>query len=100
MTEPTTPDTRTVQLRLPAAVEELAGHDTSANGEPDALALAIRRMSSRTPEQVMADRERVLALSPAPRPLPAGKTLADVVGGTWPGDETDEAIYEMLERLS
>ncbi|QEL15738.1 hypothetical protein [Limnoglobus roseus] len=66
----------------------------------DPLTLAIQRMNSRTPEQILADRERILAKSRPPRPLPEGKTLEDVVCGTWPGDETDEEILEMLERLS
>jgi len=68
--------------------------------EPSALDMAARRLTGRTPEQVAADRARVLALSPPPRPLPPGKTLADVVVGRWPGDETDEQIRDALERLS
>ena len=66
----------------------------------DPLALAIARLKNRTPDQVAADCDRLLALSPPPRPLPPGKTLADVVVGMWPGDETDEQIREALEKLS
>jgi hypothetical protein len=66
----------------------------------DPLAIAIARLRNRTPEQVAADRDRLLALSPPPRPLPHGKTLEDVLAGLWPGDETDEQVREALEKLS
>lgn len=66
----------------------------------DRLARAIERMRNRTSEEIQAARERIWAKSPPPRPLPEGKTLEDVVQGTWPGNETDEEILEMLERLS
>lgn len=119
MTQPNPAEARTVQLRLPPAVEErlrekarqldltlevyleeLAEQDASANGHPDPLELAVKRLTSRTPEQIMADRERLLKTARPGRPLPEGKTLFDVVVGTWPGDETDEEINEMLEKLS
>ena len=115
----TATDVRTFEIRLPLAtetrlrekahdaglplemyLEELAESDANRTGEEDPLAAAIRRLTSRTPEQVLADREEILRSSPPPRPLPPGKTLADVVVGTWPGDETDEEIFEMLEKLS
>jgi predicted DNA-binding antitoxin AbrB/MazE fold protein len=64
------------------------------------LERAIQRIQSRTPQQIEADRQRLLASSRPPRPLPPGKTLADVVVGTWPGDETDEEINAELEKLS
>jgi|SRR5579862_2343316 len=62
----------------------------------EALAQAINR----TPEQIAEARARVLQASPAPRELPEGKTLEEVVMGQWPGDETDEQILEALEKLS
>lgn len=68
--------------------------------EIDPLEEAIRRWNARTPEQVQADREEVLAGSKKPRPLPPGKTLDDMVRGKWPGDETDEQIQAALEELS
>jgi hypothetical protein len=71
-----------------------------ATGPSDPLAVALSRLKNRTPEQVAADRDRLLALSPPPRPLPPGKTLEDVLAGLWPGDETDEQIREALEKLS
>ena len=66
----------------------------------DPLSVAIRKFLNRTPEEIQAARDRIWANSRPPRPLPEGKTLDDVVQGTWPGDETDEEIREMLERLS
>jgi hypothetical protein len=68
--------------------------------QTDPLEAAIKRMTSRTPAQIMADCEEVLRTARRGRPLPKGKTFFDVVEGTWPGDETDEVIREMLEKLS
>lgn len=62
----------------------------------EALAQAVHR----TPEEIMAARERILSSSPSPRELPEGKTLEDVVVGQWPGDESDEQIFEALKKLS
>lgn len=69
-------------------------------GDNPALERAIRWLTSRTPEEIMATRERILKASRPARPLPEGKTLAEVVQGLWPGDETDEQVREALERLS
>ncbi len=66
----------------------------------DALSEAVYRLANRTPEQIAADRERGMKSVRRGRPLPPGKTLADVVEGAWPGEETDEQIYEALERSS
>jgi hypothetical protein len=60
----------------------------------------VRAWKARTPEQIAAAREAVMKTVIPPRPLPPGKTLDDVVCGTWPGDETDEEIFAALERLS
>ena len=73
--------------------------------EPDGEAMAsleaeVARMNSRTPEEVAAVRERLLAVTPPPRELPDGKNIFDVVMGKWPGDETDEQISTALEKLS
>jgi hypothetical protein len=57
-------------------------------------------LANRTPEEIEATRRRLDAASRPPRPLPEGKTLSDMVCGTWPGDETDEEVAEALERLS
>ena len=87
-------------VTLAAYLGELVERDTREDAEPDALELAIKRWTSRTPEQILADREEVLKTSRKGHPSPEGKTLTDVVVGTWPGDETDEEIREMLEKLS
>ncbi|MGH9767983.1 MAG: hypothetical protein ACREAB_11160 [Blastocatellia bacterium] len=65
-----------------------------------ALEHAIAKLLSRTPEEVEQARERIFQASRPPRPLPEGKTLYDVVCGQWPGDETDEEVFEALKRLS
>src|SRR5690348_10766482 len=61
---------------------------------------ALQQAMKRTPEEIAEARARVLQASPAPRLLPEGKTLEDVIMGQWPGDETDEQIFEVLEKLS
>ncbi len=66
----------------------------------DPLSAAVRRFTARTPAEVLADREAVLATARRGRVLPEGKTLFDVVEDTWPGDETDEEIRRALDRLS
>ncbi len=68
--------------------------------DPHALAKAIAKLLNRTPEEVEAARVRLFKSSRPPRPLPEGKTLEDVLAGQWPGDETDEQVYEALRKLS
>ena len=56
----------------------------------------------RTPEQVQADRERLLAACPPPLPLPPGKTVEDMMRelGPWPDpDASDEKVLEEIEDL-
>jgi hypothetical protein len=66
----------------------------------ESLEAAITRMINRTPEEIAAARERLLAVTPPPRELPTGTTIFDAVMGKWPGDETDEQIAAALEKLS
>jgi hypothetical protein len=61
---------------------------------------AFAQATNRTDEEVTAARTRLIQASPSPRELPEGKTLEDVVTGKWPGDETDEQIFEALRKLS
>jgi len=68
--------------------------------DPDALAHALAELFSETPEEAEQARAELLAASRPPRPLPKGKTLADMVYGQWPGDETDEQVLEALRKLS
>lgn len=96
-----------------AAMEELGLHpgDTvqvqiePANkvmepAEPTALDLAVYEMTHRTPEQIAQAQARALEMYKPRRVVPPGKTLADMVSGKWPGDETDEQIDAALEELS
>jgi hypothetical protein len=66
--------------------------------KPDPIAEAMARIINRTPEEILAAREAILARSPPPRPLPPGKTWIDMVVGQWPGEETDEEIEEWLRN--
>lgn len=70
------------------------------DNDPDALAKAMAKLLNRTPEEIEQARERIFATSRPPRPLPEGKTLGDVLLGQWPGDETDEQVFEALRKLS
>lgn len=85
-------------------VEEHLPANGAAAGEeesdPEALSRAVLAMTSRTPEQINAAQEKAEALIKPGRPLPPGKTIFDVVAGKWPGDETDDEIARVLERLS
>jgi hypothetical protein len=66
----------------------------------EASEAGARYYLDRTPEQLEADRAELLRNARRARPLPPGKTLADMVVGKWPGDETDEEIRKALEELS
>lgn len=66
--------------------------------DPDALAKAIAKLLNQTPEERARARAELFAASRPPRPLPEGKTLGDVL--QWPGDETDEEVFEALRKLS
>ena len=88
-------------VSLPEGAEVV--FEPQAVEEPTALEREIawaESLKHRTPEEIEEARRRIDARSPPPRPLPPGKTLSDMVEGTWPGDETDEQIREALERLS
>ena len=68
--------------------------------DPDALAKAISQMLNRTPEELEQTRARIFREMEPPLPLPEGKTIFDVICGQWPGDETDEEVFEALKKLS
>ena len=75
--------------------------DETRSTEPNAaLQEALDRIANRTPEQKLADRERLMKTARKGRPLPEGKTIHDVLVGQWPGDETDEQILKALDELS
>jgi hypothetical protein len=70
------------------------------NGKSDELELAIQRFKNRTEAEMLADRARILAACPAPRPLPEGKTLDDVFAGILKDNMTDEEVIAALAELS
>ena len=87
-------------MSLEMLIAGLVEREAEIDDSLEAISKAVARIQSRSHEQMLIDRERILGLTPDPRPLPRGKTLFDVVEGTWPGDETDEQIRESLEKLS
>jgi len=72
------------------------------NERPEATLLesVIYQMTHRTPEQIAQAQVQAMESYPPARAVPSGKTLADVVSGKWPGDETDAQIREALAELS
>lgn len=88
----------TQPVSLPDGAEVVV--EPQAVEEPTALEREIAWLLGRTDADKEETCRRLSALSPPPRPIPEGKTLSDMVEGTWPGDETDEQIREALERLS
>lgn len=66
----------------------------------DIVAQGIEWLRNRTPAEVQAARERIFAASSAPRELPPGETILEVVVGKWPGTETDAEVQAALEKLS
>jgi hypothetical protein len=104
-----TPETEQ-QLRLQASrrgqtletyLRHLAEKDASGDTEAsDMLSQGLEWLTRRGAEEVCAARERILGASPAPRDVPAGKTLLDVMEGKWPGTETDAEIRAALDRIS
>jgi hypothetical protein len=97
---PTTYIARAAEMRLR---EEKIAADREhwlAQGMNYELSDSIARLRNRTPEEIAKTRAEYLALATPGKPLPPGKTLADMVVGQWPGDETDEEILAALERLS
>jgi hypothetical protein len=86
---------------LEAYLRHLAEREAGGNGEtPDMLDRGLEWLTSRGADEVRAARQRILGASPPARDLPAGKSLLDVVVGSWPGTETDAAIREALDRIS
>lgn len=84
----------------PPGADNAPDNGTDDDTDPDALEKAVARLLNRTPQEVEAARARLFKASRPPRPLPEGKTLEDVLAGQWPGDETDEQVYEALRKLS
>jgi hypothetical protein len=88
-------------LSVERYVETLIEKDAPRESDQlDGFEEAKRKFLSRTPEEIAAAREDALKSGHQARELPEGKTLFDVIEGTWPGDETDEEILAILEKLS
>jgi hypothetical protein len=83
-----------------AAVLEVALNGHEGGEQESALDRAVAAMTNRTPEQIAEAQARAIAMYKPRRELPPGKTLADVVMGQWPGNETDEQIEAALKELS
>lgn len=60
----------------------------------------MARITNRTPEQIAEAQHRAIAILPAPRPLPPGKTLEDVIYGQLPDDDPDKEIIAILKEIS
>lgn len=75
------------------------GGEKDADEDPESLNRAIAKMKNRSPEELAAMRERVLKASTAPLPLPQGKNVFDLIPGIR-GTESDEMVFDSLERLS
>lgn len=67
--------------------------------DPDALNRAVDRLRNRTPEEREAARQQLLNAIPTPLPIPEGKTIFDMIPRIR-GEETEEQVFEALERLS
>ncbi len=77
-----------------------AGNENGERTQPAMLSRARYAMTHRTPEQIAEAQTRAMETYQPLRTVPLGKTLADVVAGQWPGDETDEQIEAALRELS
>lgn len=73
--------------------------DGTDDDDPDALKKVTERIINRTPEEREAIRQELLKAIPEPLPIPQGKTVFDMFFRIR-GDETEEQVYEALERLS
>jgi hypothetical protein len=90
---------RLVRTYLPVISSE-SSTGASESSEADPLNSAIARMTNRSAGERAAARAHALTTYQPRRPLPPGKTFSEVVGGQWPGDETDEQVNTALEELS
>ena len=73
--------------------------DGTDDDDPDALKKATEKNTKRTPEEREAIRQELLKAIPSPLPIPQGKTVFDMFFRVR-GDETEEQVYEALQRLS
>ena len=74
--------------------------DQAEPEDPDALARAVAAMTHRTPEEIAAAQARAQQEFQPEHLLPSGASVIEAVFGKWPGTETDEEVYQALEKLS
>ncbi len=98
---PNAPDTEELftHRHLTRATIQRMAEELAKAGPDDQLVQAIVAHATRTPEQIMAARAAIDAVSRPPRPLPPGMTLDDVARGIWPGNETDEEVQAMIDEM-
>ncbi len=77
-----------------------AGNGSKSINLPPALRKAVAAMTSRSSDEIAAARARAIETHQPIRTVPKGKTLADVISGQWPGDESDEQIEVALREIS
>jgi bifunctional DNA-binding transcriptional regulator/antitoxin component of YhaV-PrlF toxin-antitoxin module len=76
------------------------GSSIRIRARPTLLSLATDAMTNRSPMQIADAQAQAMETYQPRRAVPHGKTLADVVSGQWPGEETDEQIDAALLELS
>lgn len=54
---------------------------TSENNRVSSMNAALTRMSSRTEDEILSARKRILDLTPPPREIPENKTIFDMIMG-------------------
>lgn len=82
------------------AVHETNGHHPAEDdSDPDALKKATKRITHRTPAEREAVRQELLKSIPTPLPIPAGKTVFDMLVPIR-GNESETQVYEALKHLS
>lgn len=86
-------------LREKGLLANSNGSERDADEDSASLRRAIAQMRNRTPEETLAMRERVLKKAPQPLPLPAGKTIFDIIPSLR-GNETEEEVQMALACLS
>ena len=93
--------TRRDMERLRELLGDLAAPAALALFNGDPLQSALDRLRNRTPDEIRRDRDEALAaVTPPLHMLPEGKTLAETLAGSWPGDESDEDVALALKKLS
>jgi hypothetical protein len=95
----------TPSIELPPGVsaqdvwEGMSGDNQDDEDDTAALNRVLAETTNRTLEQIEATRAEMLTVIPEPLPIPDGKTVFDMFFRIR-GRETDEQVYQALERLS